>query len=106
MTLDGNGRRIIGKPALFQTGIDIPDYNTVRDLNAAKPGGCVGAIITVDRAAGGSVRLNIRGTDPRGGNGHVVDPDDVIELQHPDEVAQFRVALESGTHALLFVTYY
>lgn len=106
MTLNGNGRRTISKPSIGQAGVDIPDYATVRDLNAAKPGGCVAAVITVDRGAGGSIRFNVNGQDPRSGNGHVLDPDDVLELQDPDEVNRFRVALETGTSALIFVTYY
>lgn len=105
MTLNPNTARIIGKPALALSGLTIPNYDNVHDIKAARPAGCVGALITVELASG-SVRVNVTGQDPRGGNGHVIAPGSRITLEHPDEVDKFRVALENGTSATLIVTYF
>ena len=105
------GARLQVHPVLNPTTtFVVSSKNTVQTLSTAQRIGNIniGALITVESAAGNAIRFGLGGAVPTNAStllGHIADADDVIRLEGWNEVKTFQFCSEvTGSPATLQIT--
>ena len=75
---------------------------TAVPLTLDKARGATFALITIETAA---IRMRVTGETPTSSAGKVGNVDDVIKLENPQEIANFRVIRRDGADATIDVEY-